>query len=188
MTRDDGIRASDHDRESAVEILRDAYTAGLLNLDEFDERTTTAYAAKTWGDLRELTSDLPAEPKLGADLQVTAPKPQLTDAPVQNQSRRPPFIPLLPIALVWLVVAAASHAPAMIIPIVLLCILSVRVAGGAVTRPGSRTTRPRMARRPRARTTPPDASTPGDGTNHARMSLQVYLGELLPNTAGTLTG
>ena len=129
MTADNGIRASDHDRESAVEILRDAYTAGRLNLDEFDERTTTAYAAKTWGDLRELTSDLPAEPKLGADLQVPAPKPQLVDAPVQERTRRPPFIPLLPIAMVWLVVAAAAHAPAMIIPIVLLCILSVRLAG-----------------------------------------------------------
>ena len=129
MTTDDGIRASDHDRESAVEILRDAYTAGRLNLDEFDERTTTAYAAKTWGDLRELTSDLPAEPKLGADLQIPAPTPKIVDAAAPYQSRRPPFIPLLPIALVWLVVAAASHAPAMIIPIVLLCILSVRVAG-----------------------------------------------------------
>jgi Domain of unknown function (DUF1707) len=121
MTTDDGIRASDHDRESAVEILRDAYTAGRLNLDEFDERTTTAYAAKTWGDLRELTSDLPAEPKLGADLQIPAGTPKIVDAPAPYQSRRPPFIPLLPIA--------ASHAPAMIIPIVLLCILSVRVAG-----------------------------------------------------------
>jgi len=131
MTADDGIRASDHDRESAVEVLRDAYTAGRLNLDEFDERTTTAYAAKTWGDLRALTSDLPVAPKLGADLAAPAPapRPAVIDAPVRYQSRRPPFVPLLPIALVWLVVAAASHAPAMIIPIVLLCILSVRVAG-----------------------------------------------------------
>ena len=49
MTTDGTMRASDHDRESAVEVLRDAYTAGRLNLDEFDERTTAAYAAKTWG-------------------------------------------------------------------------------------------------------------------------------------------
>lgn len=135
MTADDGIRASDHDRESAVEVLRDAYTAGRLNLDEFDERTTTAYAAKTWGDLRALTSDLPVTPKLGADLATPAPKPEIIDAPMQYRSRRPPFVPLLPIALVWLVVAAAAHAPAMIIPIVLLCILSVRVAGWRRRRP-----------------------------------------------------
>ena len=130
MTSDGGIRASDHDRESAVEVLRDAYTAGRLNLDEFDERTTAAYAAKTWGDLRELTSDLPAEPTLGADLRMPAPKP-LADVPLQYGSRRPPFIPLLPIALVWLVVAAAAHASAVVIPIVLLCLLSVRMAAGA---------------------------------------------------------
>ena len=128
MTPDGGIRASDHDRESAVEVLRDAYTAGRLNLDEFDERTTAAYAARTWGDLRELTSDLPAEPTLGADLRMPAPKP-LADVPLQYGSRRPPFIPLLPIALVWLIVAAAAHASAVVIPIVLLCLLSVRMAG-----------------------------------------------------------
>jgi len=129
MTSDGGIRASDHDRESAVEVLRDAYAAGRLNLDEFDERTTAAYAAKTWGDLRELTYDLPAEPVLGADLRMPVPKPEMVDAPLHYQSRRPPFIPLLPIALVWLVVAAAAHASAVIIPIVLLCLLSVRMAG-----------------------------------------------------------
>ena len=129
MTADGGIRASDHDRESAVEVLRDAYTAGRLNLDEFDERTTAAYAAKTWGDLRELTSDLPAEPTLGADLRTLAPKPGMVDAPLQYRSRRPPFVPLLPIALVWLVVAAAAHASAVVIPIVLLCLLSVRMLG-----------------------------------------------------------
>ena len=129
MTADGGIRASDHDRESAVEVLRDAYTAGRLNLDEFDERTTAAYAAKTWGDLRELTSDLPAEPTLGADLRTLAPKPAMVDAPLQYRSRRPPFVPLLPIALVWLGGAAAAHASAVVIPIVLLCLLSVRMLG-----------------------------------------------------------
>jgi hypothetical protein len=129
MTSDGVIRASDYDRESAVEVLRDAYTAGRLNLDEFDERTTAAYAARTWGDLRELTSDLPADPTLGADLKLPAPKPELVDAPLHYRSQRPPFIPLLPIALVWLVVAAAAHASAVVIPIVLLCLLSVRMVG-----------------------------------------------------------
>ncbi|HEY4702188.1 MAG TPA: DUF1707 domain-containing protein, partial [Streptosporangiaceae bacterium] len=68
MTTDGGIRASDHDRESTVEVLREAYTAGRLDLDEFDERTSAAYASKTWADLRGLTTDLPSEPRLGADL------------------------------------------------------------------------------------------------------------------------
>src|SRR5712671_6551828 len=62
------IRASDQERESVVDVLRDAYTDGRLTLEEFEERTSAAYASKTWSDLRELTSDLPVEPVLGADL------------------------------------------------------------------------------------------------------------------------
>src|ERR1700756_4788105 len=62
------IRASDKERESVVDVLRDAYTEGRLTLEEFEERTSTAYASKTWADLRELTADLPVEPVLGADL------------------------------------------------------------------------------------------------------------------------
>ena len=62
------IRASDKERESVVDVLRDAYTEGRLTLDEFEDRTSAAYASKTWADLRELTGDLPVEPVLGADL------------------------------------------------------------------------------------------------------------------------
>ena len=134
MTTDGGIRASDHDRESAVEVLREAYTAGRLDLDEFDERTTAAYASKTWGDLRELTADLPAEPKLGADLQPSLPKPEAV-GPARPQAYRPPFVPLLPIALVWLVIAAAAHTSAVVIPIVMLCLISVRLFGWRRRRP-----------------------------------------------------
>src|SRR6202042_3334396 len=68
MASDDPIRASDADREVVVATLREAYTAGRLNLDEFDERTTAAYESKTWGDLRKLTADLPSQPILGGDI------------------------------------------------------------------------------------------------------------------------
>jgi len=72
------IRASDQERESVVDVLRDAFTDGRLTFDEFEERTAAAYAAKTWGQLRELTADLPAQPRLGADLdrRLQAPPPQ----------------------------------------------------------------------------------------------------------------
>src|ERR1700759_3206674 len=129
MTSDGGIRASDHDRESTVEVLREAFTAGRLTLDEFDERTTSAYASKTWGDLRTLTEDLPAEPKLGADLQPAGSTPEMV-GPARPQSSRPPFIPL-----VWLVIAAAAHTSAVVIPIVMLCLISVRLFGWRRRRP-----------------------------------------------------
>jgi hypothetical protein len=131
MTTDGGIRASDDDRERTVEVLRDAYAAGRLDPDEFDQRTTAAYSAKTWGGLRDLTSDLPAGPRLGADLaapEADAPKPAAVDAGVQFGPRRP-FVPILPIALVWLAIAAAAHATAAVIPLVLLTLFVVRAAG-----------------------------------------------------------
>lgn len=66
MTDDGSIRASDNDRETVVAALREAYTEGRLTLDEFDERSSAAYASKTWGALRELTTDLPSPPVLAA--------------------------------------------------------------------------------------------------------------------------
>jgi hypothetical protein len=75
----DHIRASDHDRDAVVTTLRDAYTEGRLTLEEFQERTATAYDGRTWGDLRELTTDLPVQPVLGSDLppeaQPAGPQP-----------------------------------------------------------------------------------------------------------------
>ena len=47
MSIDRSIRASDRDRDKAAEILRDAYAAGRLNREELDERSLTAYAART---------------------------------------------------------------------------------------------------------------------------------------------
>jgi hypothetical protein len=68
MATDDLIRASDADREAVVATLREAYMAGRLTMDEFDERMSAAYNGRTWGDLRELSTDLPVQPVLGADL------------------------------------------------------------------------------------------------------------------------
>lgn len=68
MATDDSIRASDSDRDVVVEALREAYTEGRLTRDEFDERMSVAYGSRTWGQLRELTVDLPVQPVLGADV------------------------------------------------------------------------------------------------------------------------
>jgi Domain of unknown function (DUF1707) len=53
------IRASDHDRGNAAELLMEAYAAGRLSREEFDERATAAYSARTLGELLDLTADLP---------------------------------------------------------------------------------------------------------------------------------
>jgi Domain of unknown function (DUF1707) len=62
MPDDRWIRASDQDRENAAELLSEAYAAGRLSREELDERAAAAYSATTWGELRDLTADLPLAP------------------------------------------------------------------------------------------------------------------------------
>jgi hypothetical protein len=56
------LRASDAERERTVEVLRRHSIDGRLTLEEFAERISLAYEAKTRHELDELMRDLPAEP------------------------------------------------------------------------------------------------------------------------------
>lgn len=58
----DTLRAADRDRDEVVDLLREHYAQGRLTMEEFEERSTAATSAKTLGDLRMLTADLPAAP------------------------------------------------------------------------------------------------------------------------------
>ena len=53
------IRVSDQDRHCVVEWLSEAYAVGRLSREELDDRATAAYSAKTRGELRDATADLP---------------------------------------------------------------------------------------------------------------------------------
>ncbi len=53
------LRISDDDRHKVAEVLREAAGEGRIDLEELDERLEAAYAAKTYGDLVPITSDLP---------------------------------------------------------------------------------------------------------------------------------
>jgi Domain of unknown function (DUF1707) len=55
------MRASDADRDAVVSDLSEHFQAGRLTAGELDERTGRALAARTWGELRELLADLPAD-------------------------------------------------------------------------------------------------------------------------------
>ncbi|WP_313408660.1 DUF1707 domain-containing protein [Aeromicrobium sp.] len=55
-----GIRASDHDRETALEALREAYADGRLDRAEFDRRSADALAARLLGEFVPLLRDLEA--------------------------------------------------------------------------------------------------------------------------------
>ncbi|MFI6344447.1 DUF1707 domain-containing protein [Streptomyces sp. NPDC050560] len=66
------LRASDSDRERAVNELQRAVAAGMLSLAEFEERTGRALVAATLADLKALLADLPAaRPAPGAMLLET---------------------------------------------------------------------------------------------------------------------
>ncbi len=115
MTTNGSIRASDQDREHVVEVLRTHYSEGRLTLEEFDERVSAAYAGKTWGDLLDLTSDLPVHVELGADR-----VPAAADArePARGRGGWPglAFASLVPLALAvalisFFAVAGTGHGP-----------------------------------------------------------------------------
>lgn len=56
------MRAADHDRAAVMASLGSAYEQGRLSLDEYDERVRQATRARRYGELAELTEDLPAGP------------------------------------------------------------------------------------------------------------------------------
>jgi Domain of unknown function (DUF1707) len=62
MIRNPNLRASDADREAMADRLRKHHTDGRLDQDEFQERLERCFAAKTVGELAELTRDLPDDP------------------------------------------------------------------------------------------------------------------------------
>ena len=53
------LRCSAQERQRVVERLQRALTAGQLTPEEFEDRHTLAVAARTVGDLAQLTRDLP---------------------------------------------------------------------------------------------------------------------------------
>jgi len=130
------IRASDQERQSVVDVLRDAFTDGRLTLDEFEERMAAEYAAKTWTDLRQLTGDLPVEPLLGADLilRPQASQPQVMTPAAAPTRARPgrPLGRLLPVVFILILFAAGAGSPdtAAALSVVFICLLACRVGYG----------------------------------------------------------
>ena len=60
MARRSMLRASDEDRERVAERLRHATGEGRLLAEELEERLGTVFAARTYGELDDVVSDLPA--------------------------------------------------------------------------------------------------------------------------------
>jgi hypothetical protein len=54
------MRACDADRDHVVELLNVAYSEGRLSKDEYDGRLEHALSARTYADLDQIVTDLPA--------------------------------------------------------------------------------------------------------------------------------
>ena len=65
-------RVSDLEREEVADVLRDAAGEGRLSYGELEERLETLYSAKTYGELVEITADLPGGPSVP---NTAAPQP-----------------------------------------------------------------------------------------------------------------
>ncbi|MGY2001551.1 DUF1707 SHOCT-like domain-containing protein [Blastococcus sp. SYSU DS1024] len=66
------LRAADSDRAAVATTLGHAMSEGRLTVAEYDERLARVYAARTFGELAELTADLPAAPSRPAPAPVPA--------------------------------------------------------------------------------------------------------------------
>ena len=103
------VRASDHDRDTAVAILKTHYADGRLSEGELAWRTDAAYRAEGMRQLARLTSDLPAPPRA-------------------RPPRRPPYVALGVLCLLlaaWLVVVPPEVTLALVLVFSVLAILAV---------------------------------------------------------------
>jgi hypothetical protein len=69
------LRAADADRAAVATALGQHMAAGRLTVDEYDDRLARTYAARTYGELDELTADLPAPDR------PPAPEPLRRESP-----------------------------------------------------------------------------------------------------------
>ncbi len=73
------LRASDADRERAIDTLKGAFVQGLLTKDELAMRAGQALASRTYAELTAVTADIPVGPA------ETRPRPK----PARPRARGP---------------------------------------------------------------------------------------------------
>ena len=133
---DDRMRASDADREALTARLRDHYAEGRLTQDELDERVSVALSAKTFGELRSLTTDLPGPAVVSPR---TAARPSWGGPPPwrRHYHRRPPMPLILLIALLVVLSSGGGWAVFGFFRLILvfwLAMMLTRIAIGLVHR------------------------------------------------------
>lgn len=124
----DQMRAADVDRERVAAALREEMAVGRITMEEFEDRLSRAYEAKTWEELRALTADLPVDIAFEGEVRrpspaaAPVPPPQVAGPPARGF---PWFAPFLLIPLVGMGIAVAHGAIGALIPmaIIIWCVL-----------------------------------------------------------------
>jgi Domain of unknown function (DUF1707) len=134
------LRAADADRTAVATVLGQHMSAGRLTVDEYDERLTRAYAAKTYGELNELTADLPTTRQHVRAPQPSAQQPAQVCGPGwggdAHSSWRSWLTTSLIVTTIWLATSLASWELNHFWPIWVIgpwgaVLLAQRIAGGS---------------------------------------------------------
>jgi hypothetical protein len=129
------LRASQADRERAIDVLKAAFAEGRLDQEEYTDRVGQAQVSRTYADLGALVADLPVgpfgtlapAPSAAGPLPMPAPPPP--PPPGLMPSPRASMTPLVIAALI-----AAIMAPTIAIP-VLAVVACINVARSGPGRP-----------------------------------------------------
>jgi hypothetical protein len=129
----DQLRVGDAERDEVTSALHEHFAQGRLTQDELEERLTATLSARTVGDLRKVTRDLPGAPA------ALAPAGRDSWEPAAAYWGRGPFIrgpfthgpfthawprrgwgprPFGPIVVLFLVIAAFAGAGWVIFPLI----------------------------------------------------------------------
>ncbi|GAA0662083.1 hypothetical protein GCM10010193_11640 [Kitasatospora atroaurantiaca] len=108
------MRAAHTDRERTVDVLKAAYAEGRLSAEEYAQRFDAAYQAKTYGQLAQLVTDLPAGPMvapLGSAMPVV---PQTFLPPPARPRTNPVAITAMALGLLCVPTFGALAVPAVV--------------------------------------------------------------------------
>lgn len=123
---DTEMRVGDAERDEVVSALHEHFAQGRLSREELDERVTAALRARTVGDLRKVTSDLPPPPGVRRTPHWPDSRPGRYRLPMIGFARRPPFGLIIPA----LVLAAVLSGGWVIFPLLGFAVVSLIVRCG----------------------------------------------------------
>ena len=119
------LRASDADREQAIELLKAAFVQNRLARDEFDLRVGQALASRTYADLAAVTASIPAG--------LTGAQPP---QPAQKPADKDAVAVVTCVSAAWtsiwvpLVIMDGIHSVAhLVLVIIIICVVPVLLAG-----------------------------------------------------------